>query len=126
MFPRSLRGPATPHSVDKTLRTTSIPLLAIRPTPSNLHLCGHGDNIIGFEFPAIAASPVMSSCNGSYGLVVRTRCEARCFLQVVAQPGPTPTAGGAGFQVGASRTEEPGHDPGNERLEGGSTRSKKR
>lgn len=81
--PRSWRGPATSLPVDKTLRTTSIPLFAIRPIPSNLHLRGHGDSVIGFEFRAIVANLVISSPNGSNGLVVRPRREARRF-QVVA------------------------------------------
>ncbi|KAJ5688184.1 hypothetical protein N7536_010803 [Penicillium majusculum] len=97
--PRSWRGPATSLPVDKTLRTTSIPLFAIRPIPSNLHLRGHGDSVIGFEFRAIVANLVISSSNGSNGLVVRPRREARRF-QVVAQPGPPPTAGGAGVRAG--------------------------
>lgn len=122
IVPRSLRGPATSLPAHKTLRATSIPLLAIRPTPSNLHLRGHGDNIIRFKFRATVASLVISSRNCSDDLVVRARREARRLLQVVAQPGP---AGGADVRAGAGGAEEPRHDPGDERLERGSTRSDK-
>lgn len=123
---RSLRGPATSLPVDKALRTTSMPLLAIRPTPSNLHLRGHGDTIIGFGCRETVANLVISSGNGSGDLIVRARRELRRFLQFVAQPGPVATAGGTGVRAGAARAEEPRHDPGNERLERGSTRSDKR
>lgn len=108
--------------MDKTLRTTSIPLLTIRPTPSNLHLRGHGDDIIAFRFRGTVENLAISNCNSSDGVVVRARREARRFFQVVTQP----TACGAGVRTGAGRAEEPRHDPGNEWLERGSARSDKR
>ena len=112
----------TPSSlpVDKTLCTAGNLLLAIRPTPRNLHFCGHGNHIIGFQFCVIVAELAIASFNGD-GLVVRATCEVRRFLEIVAQ-----AVAGAVIPARAAGAEELRDEPGNERLKRRSTRSDKR
>lgn len=74
-FPKLSRTPAASLPVDKTLCTASILVFAIRLTPSNLHLRGHGDHIIGFQFRRNVDELAIASFNGSDGLIVRATCE---------------------------------------------------
>ena len=113
LITKLLRTPAPFLPVDKTLCAASLLLLNIRPIPGDLHFLCHGDHIIGFQIRGTVAELVITAFNGSGDLILRAMCEVRCFLEVVARPGPTAPVGGAVIRAGAGRAEKLRDDPGN-------------
>ena len=110
--------------MNETFSAASILILAIRLSPSNLHLRGHGDHVLGVHFGGPTAELAIASLDDCDSLIVRGPSEVRHVLKVVAQPGVTTAVCGAVVRSGAGRADELGDKSCNEWLEGGSTRKK--
>lgn len=104
--------------MNKTLRTAGMPLLAIGfVVPSNLHLRGHRDYILGTWLGRPVAYVIFPSLDDGEGLIMRPLGKVGHVLEVIT-PRPTADSGAVVVPAASGRAaQELWEKPRNQGLE---------